>query len=115
MLDPEVVGSLVQFGTAGLIGWMWLTERKGSGERERQLTEAHERIVEQRVGVEALLGAMRENTRVLGQLEAGQRALLELWSREGGRTSHRAARDGASDTGRSVTRGDLGNPPARAA
>jgi hypothetical protein len=96
MLDPEVVGSLVQFGTAGLIGWMWLTERKGSVDRERQLTEAHERLVEQRVGVEALLGAVRENTRVLGQLEAGQRALLELWAREEGRRGRDPGIEGRS-------------------
>jgi len=111
MLDPDVVSSMVQFGTAGLIGWMWLTERKGSGERERQLTESHERIVEQRVGVEALLGAVRENTRVLGQLEAGQRALLDLWAQEDGRRGRSGAREGV----RSGPRGDLGEPPARAA
>ncbi|GEM_PF-989915 len=96
MLDPEIVGSLIQFGTAGLIGWMWLTERKGSSERERQLTEAHERIVEQRVGLEALLGAVRENTRVLGQLEAGQRALLELWAGDGERRSRTRPADANS-------------------
>lgn len=111
MLDPDVVSSMVQFGTAGLIGWMWLTERKGSGERERQLTEAHERIVEQRVGVEALLGAVRENTRVLGQLEAGQRALLDLWAREDRRGSRSGVRDGM----RGVPRSDAEEPPARAA
>lgn len=81
MVDAEITGSLVQFGTAGLMGWMWLSERRAAAARERQLDEAHARIVEKRIGLEAVLGAVRENTRVLGQLEAGQRAILELFAR----------------------------------
>lgn len=81
MLDTEIAGSLVQFGTAGLMGWMWLTERRGAAARERQLDEAHARITEQRVGIEALLGAVRENTKVLGQIEAGQRIMMEVFGR----------------------------------
>ncbi len=81
MIDTEVAGSLVQFGTAGLMGWMWLTERRGAAARERQLDEAHARIVEQRVGLEALLGAVRENTKVLGQIEAGQRMMVEVFAK----------------------------------
>jgi hypothetical protein len=76
VVDPEVAGSLVQFGTAGLIGWMWLSERRGAMERERQLRESHERIVQERTTTEALLACVRENTRVLAQIEAGQRSLL---------------------------------------
>ncbi len=81
MLDTEIAGSLVQFGTAGLMGWMWLTERRSAAARERQLDEAHARIAEQHVGIEALLGAVRENTKVLGQIEAGQRIIMEVFSR----------------------------------
>lgn len=81
MIDTDIAGSLVQFGTAGLMGWMWLTERRSAAARERQLDEAHARIAEQKVGIEALLGAVRENTKVLGQIEAGQRIMMEVFGR----------------------------------
>jgi hypothetical protein len=76
MLNAEIAAAMVQFGTAGLIGWMWLTERRAAGEREKQLEEAHEKLMQERVVVQAFLETMRENTRVLSQVEAGQRALL---------------------------------------
>lgn len=78
MPDPEIATSLAQLGTAGLIGWMWLSERRSSLVRERQLDEAHAKLVQERQVVDALLGALRENTRVLGAIEAGQRTLMTL-------------------------------------
>lgn len=88
MPDVDLATSLAQLGVAGLIGWMWLTERRASATRERQLDEAHEKLMQERQVVDALLGALRENTRVLGSLEAGQRTLLtvlEKWKpREAG-------------------------------
>ncbi|MBI1190678.1 MAG: hypothetical protein GC200_08385 [Tepidisphaera sp.] len=78
MPDVDVATSLAQLGVAGLVGWMWLTERRASAARERQLDEAHEKLMQERQVVDALLAALRENTRVLGSIEAGQRTLLTL-------------------------------------
>ena len=74
MLDGELA-SIAQLGAAGLMGWMWLAERRSAAARERQLTEAHERIVQERRYFESLLEAVRENTRVLAVLETGQARL----------------------------------------
>ncbi|MFA6043560.1 MAG: hypothetical protein WC718_01125 [Phycisphaerales bacterium] len=81
MPDPEIAAWVTQLGTAGLIGWMWLSERRASGARERQLDDAHAKLMQERQVVDALLGALRENTRVLGAIEAGQRTLVTLLER----------------------------------
>ena len=81
MPDLELTTTLTQFGMAGLIAWMWLTERHAASGRERQLTEAHERILDQRVQLDALLTVISENTRAVAALEASQRALSRLAER----------------------------------
>ena len=94
MGGPELVGTMVQFGTAGLIGWMWLSERRSAQATERQLHEAHQRLMQERVALEAILDAVRENTRVLAQVEAAQRSLLGVLGRgAGGRGHERATRE----------------------
>lgn len=90
MPDLELTTTLTQFGMAGLIAWMWLTERHAASGRERQLTEAHERIVDQRVQLDALLTVISENTRAVAAVESGQRALSLLVERLG---ADRAAPD----------------------
>lgn len=77
MLDADMAGNIVQFGTAGLIGWMWLSERREAAAGIKQLREAHERLVQERASLEAVLGAVRENTRVLEQIAESQRALRD--------------------------------------
>jgi hypothetical protein len=74
-MNPDLAASLAQFGTAGLIGWMWLTERRAAAQRERQLSEAHDRLMQERKTFELLLAAIHDNTRVLTALEVGQRTL----------------------------------------
>ncbi|MCA9293996.1 MAG: hypothetical protein KDA20_09305 [Phycisphaerales bacterium] len=78
MLDPELLTNAASLGTAGLIALMWLSERKSSTERERQLTESHERIMEQRVQLDALMTLVRENTRAVTALEAGQQEIVRV-------------------------------------
>lgn len=80
-MNPELTTALAQFGTAGLIGWMWLTERRASAARERELSQAHERLMQERRTIDLLVSAMHENTRVLTALEVGQRALTGILER----------------------------------
>lgn len=75
-MPPELLTTVTQFGVAGLIGWMWLAERKAAGERERQLTESHRRIVGQGEDRAALVEALRDCTRAMVALECAQRALV---------------------------------------
>ena len=80
-MNPETAAALAQFGTAGLIGWMWLTERRAAAARERQLTEAHDRLMSERACFELVVGAIKENTKVLAALEVGQRTLTGVLER----------------------------------
>lgn len=76
MLDETTLAPLVQFGVAGLMAWMWTTERRASQDRERQLTESHARLMEQRVQLDALLKAVTDGTRAVTALEASQRSIV---------------------------------------
>jgi hypothetical protein len=77
IMDVEVAAAVAQFGSAGLIGWMWLTERRAAGERDRQVAELHERIMQERECVTACLDALKDNTRAITALEGTQRVLAE--------------------------------------
>ena len=72
----EAMSWVAQFGVAGLIAWMWLSERRAAAVREKQLTEVHGRLMLERQETEVLLNALNENTRALASLEACQRGLM---------------------------------------
>jgi hypothetical protein len=80
MIAQQVVPMLEQLpglGVAGLMGAMWLWERRTSAAREKQLDDAHERIVQDRVQLDALVDLVRQNTQAMTRLTA----LLEGGSR----------------------------------
>lgn len=81
MIEPAVMTHLVQFGVAGLMAWMWLTERRGAAVREKSIEEAHARLMEQRTQLGVLMDVVRENTRALVALEGAQRSLVRLVER----------------------------------
>lgn len=81
MSEVEIIGTLTQFGAAGLVAWMWLSERRAAAERERQLLDAHQRVMEHRVPLDALMEAVRDNTRAMTAVEAGQRSLVSAINR----------------------------------
>lgn len=76
-MELDLLASLAQFGAAGLIGFMWLTERRHAHARDQQLTEAHERLLEQRLQLEQLIRVVGDNTRALTRVEEAQRAVVE--------------------------------------
>lgn len=77
-MEGEIAGALAQFGVAGLVGWMWLTERRAAAGRERQLTEAHDRLMGERERAETLVGLVGASTRAMTALEASQRELARV-------------------------------------
>jgi two-component sensor histidine kinase len=74
-MEPQIISSLAQFGAAGLIAWMWLTERRAAADREKQLTEAHEHLTQERLQLSTLISVVQDNTRALTAIETGQRSL----------------------------------------
>jgi hypothetical protein len=77
-MEAEIASAVAQFGAAGLIGWMWLSERRAAGVRERQLSESHDRLVQERVALDVLVRVVGENTKALAALDAGQTRLANV-------------------------------------
>ena len=62
------IEQVTQLGAAGLMGAMWLWERRTSRQREQQLDEAHTRIVSDRVMLGELMDVVRQNTEAITRL-----------------------------------------------
>lgn len=73
--SPDVL-NVTQFGVAGLMGALWWWERRYSRQREDQLTQAHEKIVQQREHLNVLLEALEGNTKVIVEFTAVQEEIL---------------------------------------
>ena len=80
-MDPTLATTLAQFGVAGLIGWMWLTERRAADARNQQLSEAHTQLAQDRTTITTLLKALEDNTRAITTLESTQRMLIDTLER----------------------------------
>ena len=74
--DPDVLTNFTSFGSAGLMGAMWLWERRTSRAREQQLDDAHTRILTDRVQIEQLINVVKQNAEALSRLSATQQQLL---------------------------------------
>lgn len=69
---------LASFGAAGLMGALWLLERKLSRQRDEQLTECHHRITRDEQRLTALTAALDNNTAALARFTETQRHLERL-------------------------------------
>ena len=82
-MTEQIATTLTQFGAAGLIGLLWLLERRHASHREQQIDEAHRRITSQSTHLNALLTVIKENTRAINTLQQGQQRLIGLLERLG--------------------------------
>ena len=72
----EIVGimsDLTSFGAAGLMGAMWLWERKLSREREQQIDQSHERIMRDEERLDKLTQVLEQNTAAIARFHEMQR------------------------------------------
>lgn len=84
-IPPDVLTEAARFGVAGLMGAMWLWERRTSQKRESQIDEAHARILGDRVQLDQLMAVIRQNAEAITRLSATQDQLLRQLGRgEGG-------------------------------
>jgi hypothetical protein len=68
---------LTSLGAAGLMGAMWLWERKASRERDEQLIEAHQRICRDEQRLEKLVQVVEHNTAAVSHFSETQRQMAE--------------------------------------
>jgi hypothetical protein len=76
LLQSSALPDLMNLGAAGLMGAMWLWERRTSQKRENQIDEAHARIMSDRVQLEQLMDVVRQNAETLSRLCATQEQLI---------------------------------------
>jgi hypothetical protein len=76
LLQSTPVEHLTSLGAAGLMGAMWLWERRTSQKREQQIDESHARIMSDRIQLEQLIDVVKQNTEVLARLCATQEQLV---------------------------------------
>jgi len=78
MNDPASFESFTQFGVAGLMGALWLWERFYSRKREQELSQAHQRLMEQQAELNTLIGLVQRNTIALERFEQTQARFADL-------------------------------------
>ncbi|MBL1217002.1 MAG: hypothetical protein D8M59_05840 [Planctomycetes bacterium] len=78
MIDMDGLGPLAQYGLAGLMGVLWLMERRSSTQRERELSEAHRRMMAQHEEIGELMDVVRDNTSAVTRLEQSQARLITV-------------------------------------
>jgi len=75
-----MLSDLASFGAAGLMGALWLWERRLSRSRETQLSEAHVKLIQQRGLLGVVANLVRRNTAALTALQQTQHELVHLLS-----------------------------------
>ncbi len=68
---------LASFGAAGLMGAMWLWERKLSRLREEQLADAHGRIMRDEQRLSMFVQVVEENTTAVSRFTETQRQVVD--------------------------------------
>ncbi len=76
LAESMPLSELTNLGAAGLMGAMWLWERRTSRQREEQLDEAHARIMGDRVQLDQLIDVVRQNAEAFSRLSATQEQML---------------------------------------
>ena len=74
-IPSDLPAELPSLGVAGLMGLMWLWERRVSQKREQQIDEAHARILADRIALETARGLARVNAADPTWDEASRRAI----------------------------------------
>ncbi|MEM9883139.1 MAG: hypothetical protein AAF800_09510 [Planctomycetota bacterium] len=81
MIDHEIIQAVAQFGSAGLMGTLWVWERTMSRKRETQLTAAHDRLMQNGQTLHELMSTVQRNTRAIEHFEASLASTRELLER----------------------------------
>ncbi len=69
----SLISDLTSFGAAGLMGALWLLERKLNRRREEQINAAHERILRDEQKLSCLTGVVDKNTAAIVRFVENQK------------------------------------------
>lgn len=77
-MPTEMMDAMTQFGVAGLMGMLWVWERLLSRRRERQLSESHQRLVQQQEQLTLVVKLVHKNTQVIERFDQTQIKLVHI-------------------------------------
>lgn len=80
-MNDTLTPILSQFGLAGFVAWMWLSERRAAATREKQIAETHDRLMQERRTLDAVLGALDRSTAAMTAVQEAQRTLASAIDR----------------------------------
>ena len=87
----QLMYDLASFGAAGLMGAMWLWERRLSRQRDEQLCQAHERILRDEQRLDKLTDVVEQNTAAIvrfSEIQRTQNQILMRWIDKQGVATH---------------------------
>jgi hypothetical protein len=87
----DSIEPLTQFGVAGLMGALWVWERALSRKRERELSEAHQRMISEHDHLEIVISLVERNTEAIERFEQTQQRLIGLLEQLHNQTHSQAA------------------------
>ena len=74
----SVVTDITSMGAAGVMGAMWLWERRASVQRERELSQSHERILRDEQRLDKLTHVVEQATAAITRFGQMQQEMSEL-------------------------------------
>jgi hypothetical protein len=80
-METDLTGMLetaTQLGVAGLMGVLWIWERSHSRRRETELSETHQRLIQNERELGSLVELVRLNTQALVASEQMQKRMCDL-------------------------------------
>src|SRR3954463_16141411 len=80
--STDALGQLTNLGAAGVMGAMWLWERRNSQKRDEQLDDAHTRILGDRVQLDQLIEVVKTNAEAITRLSSLHDQLLRTMERK---------------------------------
>jgi hypothetical protein len=80
----DALSQLTSLGAAGIMGAMWLWERRTSGQRDQQLDESHARILGDKVQLDQLIEVVKNNAEAMTRLGTVQDQLIRTLEKKGG-------------------------------
>ncbi len=87
----QLMCDLASFGAAGIMGAMWLWERRLSRERDTHLRQAHERIMRDEERLDKLTEVVEQNTAAIvrfSEIQRTQNQILMRWIDRQGVAAH---------------------------
>ena len=82
--SADALSQLTSLGAAGIMGAMWLWERRQSQQRDQQLDESHARILGDRVQLDQLIEVVKTNAEAMTRLGTVQDQLIRTLEKKGG-------------------------------